>query len=354
MAASPPTSLSQALDFHPSSGPSTTLQPPSDIGIGSVTVGGYIACAMAKYALHYARHHPKMKHQVDLRSAVVQFYRPVFPTKSMTMTLREVSVGKGWSTLRVESFQGDKLTTSGDLVITNFSIGGINLPTGWRLTPEPTPVDLTKLATDTHPDWASYHCAFYPDGFRRGHSYVKNFIPRIPRREITFVEQWVEPGWDCHPQGSLALNESGTDTRARFTTDMIQFVMDMALPIQENWFPHEDGKPPTGSIAGTLQFAAQQQKAREEGREDWRPLSDDGSKMLRAKMVNVSLTMSTEIKQRLPEEGVRWLYLRTECKRVVDGRMDLEVLMFDERMDLIAIGHQTAVLIPPVSKIQKL
>lgn len=81
-----------------------------------MTIGGYIACVMAKYALHYARHHPKMQHQVDLRSAVVQFYRPVFPTKPMTMTLREVSIGKGWSTLRVESFQGDKLTTSGDLV----------------------------------------------------------------------------------------------------------------------------------------------------------------------------------------------------------------------------------------------
>lgn len=71
---------------------------------------------MAKYALHYASQHPRMQHQVDLRSAVVQFYRPVFPTQALGMTLREVSVGKGWSTLRVEAFQANKITTSGDLV----------------------------------------------------------------------------------------------------------------------------------------------------------------------------------------------------------------------------------------------
>ncbi|KAE8404937.1 thioesterase-like superfamily-domain-containing protein [Aspergillus pseudonomiae] len=354
MAPSSPTSLSQALDFPLSTGPSTTLQLPSDIGIGNVTIGGYIACAMAKYALHYARHHPKMQHQVDLRSAVVQFYRPVFPTKLMTMTLREVSVGKGWSTLRVESFQGEKLTTSADLVITDFSIEGVTLQTGWRPSPQPKPIDLTKLATDSHPDWISYHCAFYPDGFRRGHSYAKAFIPRTPRGEATFIEEWIEPGWDCHPQGSLVRKGTGTDTYARWTNEMIQFIVDMPLPVQENLFPPIEGKPSTGSIAATLEFAEQQQNARQEGREDWRALEDDGSKRLKARMVNVSLMLSTEIKPRLPPEGVRWLYLRNECKRILNGRMDMEVLLFDEKINLIAISHQTAVLIPPASKMQKL
>ncbi|KAE8132416.1 hypothetical protein BDV38DRAFT_287733 [Aspergillus pseudotamarii] len=77
--------------------------------------------------------------------------------------------------------------------LTNFSTEGVTLQTGWRPSPEPQPIDLTKLETDSHPDWISYHCAFYPDGFRRGHSYAKAFIPRIPRHEATFVEQWIEP-----------------------------------------------------------------------------------------------------------------------------------------------------------------
>ncbi|KAB8255134.1 hypothetical protein BDV32DRAFT_154548 [Aspergillus pseudonomiae] len=46
MTTSPATSLCQALDFQPSSGPLTTLSLPSDIGIGNgwvtVTIGGYV------------------------------------------------------------------------------------------------------------------------------------------------------------------------------------------------------------------------------------------------------------------------------------------------------------------------
>jgi hypothetical protein len=59
---------------------------------------------MAKYALHYASHHPKLQDQVDLHSATVQFYRPVCPTSVTTMTLRELNISKAMSTLRVELF----------------------------------------------------------------------------------------------------------------------------------------------------------------------------------------------------------------------------------------------------------
>ncbi|GKZ37574.1 hypothetical protein AbraIFM66950_009187 [Aspergillus brasiliensis] len=308
---------------------------------------------MTKYALHYASQHPKLQAQVDLRSAVVQFYRPMFASTPVTMTLREVNIGKGWSTLRVESFQNDKLTASADIAITNLSIPGITLQIDWRLTPAPIPVDLTKLETDNDPNWISYHCAFYRQGFCRGQSYAKNFIPRILPTEFPFIEHWVEPGWDYLPLGSRT---SGTGQgKARWANDMIQFVADMALPIQENFVPHEEGKPlPMGSMAATLGFAKRQEKARDEGRSDWRVLNDDDTKYFWGKMLNVSLTLSTEIKRKLPPEGVRWLYLRTMCKEILDGRIDMEVLIFDEKMDLIAISHQIAALIPAKSKIQKL
>lgn len=102
---------------------------------------------------------------------------------------------------------------------------------------------------------------------------------------------------------------------------MIPFVVDMTIPIQENSFPREKGKPlPVGGIAATLEYAARQQKAREEGRSDWRVIDDDGSKTFGARILHVSLKISTEIKQRLTAEGVRWFYLRSECKRIVNGR----------------------------------
>ncbi|PYH38800.1 PKS-like enzyme [Aspergillus neoniger CBS 115656] len=290
-----PTSLSQALDVPFSSTRQCSVQLPSDIAVGSVIYGGYVASAMTKYALYYASQHPKLETQIDLRNPYVQFYRPIFASAPLIMTLRE----------------NEKITASADIAITNLSITGITLQTDWRLSTTPSPVDLTKLETDSDPNWISYHCAFYPEGFRRGQSYVKNFI--------------------------------------------LRFVGDMALPIQENYDPYEEGKPfPMGSIAAILEFTKRQEKARNEGRSDWRILNDDGTRNFWAKMLNVSLTLSTEIKQRLPAEGVRWLYLRTECKRILNGQMDMEVLIFDERMDLIAISQQIAALVPANSKIQKL
>ncbi|RAK89610.1 PKS-like enzyme [Aspergillus costaricaensis CBS 115574] len=347
-----PTSLSQALDLPFSSARQCSVQLPSDIAVGSVSVGGYVACLMTKYALYYATQHPKLQSQIALRSSYVQFYRPTFASAPLIMTLREVNIGKAHSTLRVESFQNEKLAVSVDIAITNLSITGITIQTDWRLFTPPTPVDLTKLERDSDPNWISYHCAFYPEGFRRGQSYLKNFIPRALPTDFPFIEQWVEPGWDYLPLGSRPSESGG---KARWTNDMVQFVGDMPLPIQENYVRHEEGKPfPMGSIAAMLEFAKRQEKARNEGRSDWRVLNDDGTKKFSGKLLNVSLTLSTEIKQRLPAEGVRWLYLRTECKRILNGQMDMEVLIFDERMDLIAISQQVAALVPANSKIQKL
>jgi hypothetical protein len=64
----------------------------------------------------------------------------------------------------------------------------------------------------------------------------------------------------------MVLDPQTATTMPARTDEMLQFVADMALPIQENFLPHEDGQPlPMGSIAATLTFAARQQTAREEG-----------------------------------------------------------------------------------------
>jgi hypothetical protein len=73
---------------------------------------------MAKFTLLYASQRPRTQMQPDVRSIYVQFYRPVLPAKgSVTIKLREVSVGRAWSTFRAELFQGDvaKVLVSGDI-----------------------------------------------------------------------------------------------------------------------------------------------------------------------------------------------------------------------------------------------
>ena len=126
--------------------------------------------------------------------------------------------------------------------------------------------------------------------------------------------------------------------------------------MQENLSPAHLGPTPVGSLAATLDFASRQEKSRKEGVASWRELDDDGSlpedgfKVFKHSLVHATLTMSTEVKRSLPKEGVKCLYLRTEVKGIHNGRMDLEVLLLDEKMSLIAISHQVAQIVKGVSK----
>lgn len=70
---------------------------------------------MAKHAAVYASQNPKISSQKDIRSVVVNLFRPVFPAKELKLRIHEISIGRNWSTLRVELFQGSKLTASADV-----------------------------------------------------------------------------------------------------------------------------------------------------------------------------------------------------------------------------------------------
>jgi hypothetical protein len=239
--------------------------------------------------------------------------------------------------------------------VTNFLIPGKTLPTNWDLSPPAHRVDLAKLEALDDPDWACYHTAFHPNGFRRGMAYIKYYIPREVPTQVKFVEQWVTPGWDCTPSGS---RESVVD-QAKWTNDLIQFAADLSLPVQENFWPPPGVETSLGSIVATLAFSKRQQQARMNGSPAWRELADDGylpevgPGLFKNAMINVTLSMSTEIKKMLPKDGIRWLYMRTEAKRLEGSRMDLEVLLFDETMDLVAISHQVAWIVTGVEKTQR-
>lgn len=52
-----------------------------------------------------------------------------------------------------------------------------------------------------------------------------------------------------------------------------------------------------------------------------------------------TLLLNLDIKKALPEEGVRWLFVRLQAKQIKNGRYDLEVLAMDTEGDLVALSH---------------
>lgn len=55
---------------------------------------------------------------------------------------------------------------------------------------------------------------------------------------------------------------------------------------------------------------------------------------------NATLTMDIEYKRRLPKEGQRWIFTRAAAKMLQGGRMDLEITLCNEDMELLASARQ--------------
>ncbi|TGO88171.1 hypothetical protein BPOR_0178g00010 [Botrytis porri] len=70
---------------------------------------------------------------------------------------------------------------------------------------------------------------------------------------------------------------------------------------------------------------------------------DSGS--YRAPAMITSLATSVEIKQLLPPGGTKWLFRRARAKEVQDGRLSMEVMVFDEGMELVALSQQLCPII---------
>ena len=52
-----------------------------------------------------------------------------------------------------------------------------------------------------------------------------------------------------------------------------------------------------------------------------------------------TLLLNLDVKKALPDEGVKFLGLRVQTKSIHNGRYDLEVIIWDEHGDLVALSH---------------
>lgn len=64
--------------------------------------------------------------------------------------------------------------------------------------------------------------------------------------------------------------------------------------------------------------------------------------------------MGFEMKKVLPPEGVRWLFLRAQLKKIQNGRLDAEIVVLDEKLEMVAISHQISRIVPGLGFTRKL
>lgn len=57
-----------------------------------------------------------------------------------------------------------------------------------------------------------------------------------------------------------------------------------------------------------------------------------------------TVLLNLEVKKVLPAEGVDWLFVRVRAKVIKNGRMDLEVVIMDEGMEIVALSNHVTLI----------
>lgn len=52
-----------------------------------------------------------------------------------------------------------------------------------------------------------------------------------------------------------------------------------------------------------------------------------------------TVTMSIDVKKKLPAAGEEWLRMRAATKAINNGRLDMEIILFDASGDLVALSN---------------
>ncbi|KUJ13166.1 uncharacterized protein LY89DRAFT_621945 [Mollisia scopiformis] len=327
------TSLREALELHPLELGSYTIETPPSLCFATVTIGGLVTSIAHKAASDFlSKSVPNNVHR-DVLSAYTQFFRATLPSpKQATLKFRIASFSKAFTALHLEVIQNDKLCIAGYVTLTNMApTKQISVQTGWQLTPPPPPVSLAGLETDASSIWSGYLTPFDASTLRKPQSYVRYYVP-IERANKHYIDQWVTPEWrdDCSPKGPVWTNET------------IHFIIDNALPILNDLLD-TDGE--YGVYNKIVKAGLLQRQARLEGKDDrlWGGGLAD-SELLFPWIIS-TVSTSTELKRLLPKEGCKWLFMRETVKAIIDSRMDLEIVVLDEKMELVAISQHVCQVI---------
>lgn len=246
----------------------------------TVPNGGYVTgCVLEVVSAHFSTALAKQNqpHTIALH---IEFLRRT-QVGPATFHVEDVKLGRQASVVHVRMSQEGREEVIAYATNSNIDTEqGVSFDTEYKLQPPPVSVVLRDLAKDTDKNWYLEENMPFPK-FRKASHQVKFYFPRNGQIQTNIADEWL-----CFRDGS------------NFTNSSIGFVADMFPLIVEAYRDQSQGP-------------------------FWYP----------------TLLLNLDVKKSLPPEGVKWLAIRVQTKKVKNGRMDLEVHVHDEQGDLVALSH---------------
>ncbi|KAF5678604.1 thioesterase family [Fusarium heterosporum] len=270
-----------------------------DYCVGAVPNGGYVASVMYRAVEGHGRN---LGLGQEIVSAQLQYVNRTQIGEAI-IVVETVKTGRATSTFHAALVQGSQKCVLGYFVCVAPTTDGLTLATGWQLLPPSPPVDLKQLIEGLDLNWSSEACRIQIShlaslGFVRAvEGAFESFYRRQPARK------GLEDAWVRLTSGE------------RFTNATLPLVADAKPYVVESW------RPLAADGSGQVPFPRNEAF--------WYP----------------TLVMNLDVKKPLPREGVEWLFIRTEARKIDQGRLDLQVSILDQEGDLVALAsHVNLVL----------
>lgn len=282
----------------------------------TVPNGGYVASVILRVAQEYLA----PRDQRDTMHTHIQYLSRTQAGPAY-LVVEEAKMGRNTSVLHISVHQQGLLAAAPFLdaappkgrkarvtaYVTNTNLAkqsGITLPTAWKLPDAPAPVvDLGLLSCGQDRDWTRIQLPL----MRR--------IPSVKTLDF-FAQRAGHVSNAAHDYWVRCANGEP------FTSVSLGFVADAAAAmIPESYRQEDAGRPPRdGEISHDQAY--------------WYP----------------TVTLSIDVKKKLPEPeeeggGARWLRLRAASKAIRNGRSDLEIVIFDQGGELVALSHHVAMVL---------
>lgn len=289
--------------------------------------GGCIAAAIHYAAAKYLTTNPTLvaRNQPDVLSLHLEFLRPCEPRSSI-ITITPLKVGGAASTIQLQLTQEGKPKVLAMATSTNFDKDvGPSASMAWSLQPVPPPNPNFDRILTHQPD----------ENWIPGR--VVGEITPLTSRKLDLLPRVGHPvDGVCDAWHSFVADERMDATYLALIADSTPSMSDTLLhnsgpydahyfhKEMEQWARKNPGVPCviTNSLANAMQAAH----------------------------FNITLTMNIAYKQRLPREGERWVFTRAATKMLQGGRMDLDVTMCNENMELLATSQQVILVLDAQKK----
>ncbi|PPJ60438.1 hypothetical protein CBER1_07352 [Cercospora berteroae] len=189
---------------------------------------------------------------------------------------------------------------------------GLSFHTNWQAHPQRLPLtsSLTSLETGQDPAWSEL--TTWPNhNFRKATNQIRSFFPRFGQPAQNIYDQWV-----CL-----------RDPTETWANEKLGYLVDMFPQLCETYildgFDQYDPKL-TESESG-LQLRDSKRKFTPY----WYP----------------TVLLNLDVKKALPEGGRKFLFSRLQAKQIRNGRYDLEVVVWDEEDEIVALSHHVCFVV---------